>query len=117
VSILSRPLACLISTLGLAARVPAHAVRRRGTRGRRYIDRHISQPPRPHVVTGPIPIIWPSSRTDLQASTRPGERPRVGGLAPVIPLAARRRRVDASQRGLVVLIAIARQDEERGAAA
>jgi len=36
--------------------------RRRGRRGRAYITPTIAQPPRPHVITGPIPLIQVSSR-------------------------------------------------------
>jgi hypothetical protein len=114
-----RYLLLILSTLWLAARALAHAVRRRGTRSRRYIDRHISQPPRPHLVTGPIPIVRPISPTGVFAPTSPPEHPRVGGLAPVVPMDPYRRRArrDSSRRGLVVLIALAQQAEKQGAAA
>ncbi|GAA1452935.1 hypothetical protein [Nocardiopsis tropica] len=112
-----RYLLLILSTVWLVARADAHVIRRRSGRVRRYAAR--PQAPRPHVVTGPIPIVRPISPTGVSSPTPPPERPRVGGLAPVVPLDPYRRRArrDASRRGLVVLIALARQSEERGAAA
>ncbi|MGW8528535.1 hypothetical protein [Nocardiopsis sp. NPDC055824] len=111
-----RYLLLILSALWLVARAEAHVVRRRSGRVRRYAAR--PQAPRPHVVTGPIPIVRPISPTGVSSPTPPPERPRVGGLAPVVPLDPYRRRArrDASRRGLVVLIALARQSEEHGRA-
>ncbi|MES0832172.1 hypothetical protein [Nocardiopsis tropica] len=111
-----RYLLLILSALWLVARALAYAARRRGSRVRRYAAR--PQAPLPHVVTGPIPIVRPISPTGVSSPTSPPERPRVGGLAPVVPLDPYRRRArrDASRRGLVVLIALARQSEEYGRA-
>ncbi|XKK41705.1 hypothetical protein HFP72_16345 [Nocardiopsis sp. ARC36] len=111
-----RTLFLIASALWLVARADAHAVRRRSGRVRRYAAK--PQAPRPHVITGPIPIVWPMSPTGVAAPMPLPERPRVGGLAPVVPLDPYRRRArrDSSRRGLVVLIALARQSEEHGRA-
>ncbi|MEE2041298.1 hypothetical protein Q8791_29140 [Nocardiopsis sp. CT-R113] len=107
-----------LSALWLVARAGAHLVRRRSGRVRRYA----AEPPapRPRTVTGPIPIIWPSSRTGAAvAPPLPAERPLDVAPARVVPMDPYRHRArrDASRSGSVVLVAVARQAEERPAVA
>jgi hypothetical protein len=134
-----RYLTLALSALADAARALAPAGRRRrAARERRYITPHISQPPRPSVATGPIPVILPSARTGRPAPALP-LRPDVPWEAsgPVVDLDVARRakvrrlavgqpgrhvrtaRVLTSQHvGMIRLLAIAHQDAEtRGAAA
>lgn len=111
-----RYLKLALSALWLVARALAYAARRRGARVRRYA----AEPPRPHVVTGPIPIVLPSARTGTAVAPPlppplPPGRPRIGApAAPIVHLDPYRRRARdvASRRGLVVLMAVARQAEE-----
>ncbi|MFD3688678.1 hypothetical protein ACFWTE_28115 [Nocardiopsis sp. NPDC058631] len=88
----------IFSALWPVARALVDAARRRSGRVRRYAAE--PRAPRPNVVTGPIPLLLPSSRT--------------GDLAPVVPLAARRRRADRPRLG--TLIAVALQAEGHGPA-
>ncbi|WP_019610847.1 hypothetical protein [Nocardiopsis sp. CNS-639] len=67
-----RYLLLIASALWLVARAAAHAVRRRGARVRRYAAAPL--PPRPHVITGPIPLILPSQTTGTAAPPLPAPK-------------------------------------------
>ena len=107
-----RYLFVIFSALWRVARALVDAARRRSGRVRRYAAE--PRAPRPNVVTGPIPLLLPSSRTGAVAPPLPGERPRTGDLAPVVPLAARRRR--AHRPRFDALVAVARQTGGHGPA-
>lgn len=113
-----RLIALVASALWLVGRAAAHAVRRRGSRVRRYAQ---PGPARPHVITGPIPLITPRTASGVEAPPLPVRPSLPWETAPVARfdvLACRRdqlrraeeerplthARVDRSRLGLTVLL-------------
>ncbi|PDP85734.1 hypothetical protein CQJ94_18395 [Glycomyces fuscus] len=95
-----RYLFLIASALWLLARASAHAVRRRAARVRRYAA--APPAPRPHVVTGPIPLVLPSQTTGAAAPPLPAPKALPWhGPAPA-PVAVDVLRADRSRLGVPV---------------
>ncbi|WP_047871411.1 hypothetical protein [Nocardiopsis sp. RV163] len=89
-----RYLFLIASALWLIARAAARAVRRRGARVRRYAAAPL--PPRPHLITGPIPLIPPSRTTGTAAPPLPAPKalPRRALTCAPAPIDVLRRRCE-----------------------